>query len=920
MSRDRRHATDYLLGVSSPWPDAMRWKWSDNGRVVLWADGSTVAFREEVLAVLTRLSPLGLPPFGAVLVLIAMTRNTAPTGTLQLLCKTGGLFQQQRLDGQDPLARLLQGFERVRALPPELRVPLRAKERLAELVFDGFNARTIPSVTERVLALLRGGAEMEVDATVLDTLASDPTPEENLQHHLCSLLPGLERVDAERLGLRRSTGLEELPKPADVDLPPGERVRGLLKELEDDPELGGLARLTRELMAALTLPRAVSEPEELPQGGVSDLTNRGPLDRLLLSELAHDDLTLAVRVATGAALYWRRERPPQPLPRTRSLLLEAGIRSWGVPRVFATAVALAAAATVDRHTQLNCQRASQGRLLPVDLLSRAGLIAHLEALDPDAHPGAALSAFAQGIAASELETDAVLILGADVYADAEFLRLLAESNLSPLLVATVDRAGAFTLLARSERGMRVLREAKLDLQSLFSPPRPREKSLLQSGPQDRPAIFRVKPFPLRLSHQLDSKRVGRIEGVGILTLTRDRRLMLWDRKGCGARQLAAEAIRGKVLWCSPTPLAEKLYAIVGSLDGQLTVLEISPDSEEVNARPLPVASRRCVAVTVRSSTVFAISRQVVESFQLLSGDPCGGVRLAPGLRWYGDHFFVGRGGKWFTLAATATGAELLHFYTDSDTLPLGCRISRFINHPSGLYGLRDDGDLVEPASGGLKTIDHQFDPRTVTCVAASRRGEHLILRGRPRGTSYNILKRVCLTTGEVVNVQGDPVLLAERVWDYVTESTLRTRFRAVGSNPRTNELILVGSRRKFALRYDHATGLLILDPLDQDIPHDLLAFPFQRLPSEGKYGFRLNCATWSDGSKVFLDSRGLLHLQSGNRKIPEVTLVLRDGPLAGWCADGTLFGPKYFTGVEQDLVSILHVWNTAIQPFVRGLT
>jgi len=40
-------------------------------------------------------------------------------------------------------------------------------------------------------------------------------------------------------------------------------------------------------------PTRLGEREQLPIGGVADITNVS-LDRLLLSELAHDDLTLSV--------------------------------------------------------------------------------------------------------------------------------------------------------------------------------------------------------------------------------------------------------------------------------------------------------------------------------------------------------------------------------------------------------------------------------------------------------------------------------------------------------------------------------------------------------------------------------------------------------------------------------------------------
>ena len=138
------------------------------------------------------------------------------------------------------------------------------------------------------------------------------------------------------------TGLDQLLKAAKLELPVVDRARSLLAELDKDPEWRGLARLTRNLMAAVSLPQPVSDHDDLPLGGVSDITNRGQLDRLLLSELAQDDLMFTARMAVNELLYLRRETPPRPHAETRWLLLDSGLRLWGVPRIFATAVALAA--------------------------------------------------------------------------------------------------------------------------------------------------------------------------------------------------------------------------------------------------------------------------------------------------------------------------------------------------------------------------------------------------------------------------------------------------------------------------------------------------------------------------------------------------------------------------------------------------
>ncbi|MEJ1971136.1 MAG: hypothetical protein WDM96_00990 [Lacunisphaera sp.] len=54
------------------------WRWEEDGRVLVWSEGTTFAFREEVNAVIDRLAPRGLPPFAAVAVLLAACRGKFP--------------------------------------------------------------------------------------------------------------------------------------------------------------------------------------------------------------------------------------------------------------------------------------------------------------------------------------------------------------------------------------------------------------------------------------------------------------------------------------------------------------------------------------------------------------------------------------------------------------------------------------------------------------------------------------------------------------------------------------------------------------------------------------------------------------------------------------------------------------------------
>ena len=58
----------------------------------------------------------------------------------------------------------------------------------------------------------------------------------------------------------------------------------------------------------------------------------------------------------------------------------------------------------------------------------------------------------------------------------------------------------------------------------------------------------------------------------------------------------------------------------------------------------------------------------------------------------------------------------------------------------------------------------------------------------------------------------------------------------------------------------------------------------------------LKMARWPDGSRAFLDSRGMLHLKSADPSLPELSLVLSNEKLAGWSSDGWAYGPAKLIG------------------------
>ncbi|MGD9127067.1 MAG: hypothetical protein PVH19_06780, partial [Planctomycetia bacterium] len=701
------------------------WQWQDSGEVVTWADGKTIAFREELAAVLQYLAPQGLPPLGAVLLLLAATHDNWSESSDELGILSGILRGPNDSNSHiSLLSSVLGKLDKIRYLESDLRHTLAAKQNLADLVFSGLKDRTSHELAQAVVCRFEEGLGEEL--FVHETGGRQPNSAASaLVRDLRCLDAGLDRVDSQSLRLRLQTGLDEMPQPADIDLAPAQQVRALLAELIDDEEYRAIASLAKNLMAAVTLPRSVSDHEELPIGGVSDISNRGQLDRLLLSELVHDDLTLAIRVAVNEAMYLRHESPPRTPTRQRAVLLEAGIRSWGVPRFYATAVALALVATADSHSQIMTYCARGKSIEPVDLTTRAGLVKHLATLEPELHPGDALRAFLDTVADSEEATEPVLVITEDAFESSEFRKAVASQDINLLHVATVNRDGQFRLIEKTGRGHKMIREAQLSLDELLATPKRHGLGLLdRTWASDLPAILSVTPFPLLLSREVESTRMCEVEGRGVLAFPKDRRLLHWTQAGRGARQIADNLPGGSLQWSSRTPQNGIVRAVFGHATG-LHLLEIDLDHMQCNSQKLEI-DQRARAICSHNGVLFAVFHDRVQVFNVL-GEVIQTLALPTGVLWDRARFFRGNPFHcWHALSYDGKTACLERVLDES---AVKCSLLTLFERDGfgGPIGVTTKGDLYATATNTIRKT-HLGLSHNVQVAAISADGRRVALR------------------------------------------------------------------------------------------------------------------------------------------------------------------------------------------------
>lgn len=527
-------------------PEKYFWLWAEAGQVIEWRDGDTICYRDELMDILKKLSPEGFPSFGSILLIISACREKAGSPAAQEDITYGML---RVLDYYEKNSAILKGLKEemvsairflqyVSALPPELRngpnrtwllyiIFSRLNEKIPENeatgIIDHFNSGKFDQHIFKDVIPGRSAACFEEDMKWLNkALRVFPT--------------------AHELETAVRTGLKELPGAANLEVPqPAQET--LLEQLAKDPKTTGLAQLTSRLIAALNIPMHAHGSSDQLFGGVSDITNRGNFDRLLLSELAHDDLSLMARLANNEALYLRREELPSNPEKQRILLIDTTIKMWGLPRVFAVSAALACAHNNKTKARVLSFALAGNSYTEINLASKEGVLQSLEQLDAALHPGRGLTLLMDSPMVQD-EDEVFLITEEENSHYGLFQSMLASLKRPVNFLVTVNRSGQLQFYEFINGRRKLLSEARFDLQELLFPPKPVVKK--QPEPEKSkvlphaPAIMHRSPWPLCFPAskiRFDAQYFTEIKKGQVVCVTSDQRVLYWNDNKKGAREI-----------------------------------------------------------------------------------------------------------------------------------------------------------------------------------------------------------------------------------------------------------------------------------------------------------------------------------------------------------------------------------------------
>lgn len=347
---------------------------------------STVAYRLYVIEILQELQLQGWPPFGALLLVLYVTQD----GYKQLRTLIDDLKKN--------ISR-----EQIRELFSEAVFLLKKLEILDHKYKTGQNRVVLIQTlfTDNKTCLTsKKSQELYNRLSNIPHLLNESAHKIDLRYEtfrkdIISLavinrkFPTTESIEKAMQGI---TDIPELDDEVVQEETTVETDKDFIQELIEEPKTFQVGSLIKRIWSGLKIPMRHLSPGDQPIGGISDMTNKGDFNRMLLSEFANEDEVFMNRVANNEALFIQREIPPEENIFERIILIDTSLKNWGTPKVLAFASAIA----VIKHPKANseCKVFALGQnIIPIFLNKVDEVVEHLNHVSPVLEVSGALEKF-----------------------------------------------------------------------------------------------------------------------------------------------------------------------------------------------------------------------------------------------------------------------------------------------------------------------------------------------------------------------------------------------------------------------------------------------------------------------------------------------------------------------------------------------
>jgi hypothetical protein len=483
------NATDYFQSYENYF-----WLWEDETEVLAINGGSTIAYTEELIPILAAIAEKGLPSFGAIL-LAMIAINRTEENSLDFVYKILSALEFNEHLNTSYLKESFSFLNILQSLPEEYKIGKR-KQILLTTIFENAHNRINSSSSIGIINFLKDkkGRTRFQKLSILteNVFAKD--------------------IKVFQILLRKFTNIQsiidamgDLPEIEEVLLPQLETIstteknyKDFVEELMDNSQTFQIGALIKPIWAGFSVPIFNAHPSEQPLGGVSDLSNKGDFDKLLVSEFANDDLVFMSRLANNEALYLHREMPPITDKLQRIMLIDISLKTWGIPKILGHASSLA----ISKHPKSKSESKVflvGDTFLPMEYEKASTIIDGLQQVDLGLNAQKGIQAFLESNKQNK-QLEIFYITTPEGLKYPEIAKLLVENHTLFKYIITTNIEGNIHFYKNKNNAFKHLQTIKLPLEKLWKKPlKPFEQNRIPYVPQSNEVSPLLVPMPNKRS-------------------------------------------------------------------------------------------------------------------------------------------------------------------------------------------------------------------------------------------------------------------------------------------------------------------------------------------------------------------------------------------------------------------------------------
>jgi len=468
-------------------------------------NAGAIAYRPYIIEVLNILKEQGLPPFGALLLVLYAVQegHVNQDGIFYYLKRTNheGYGQETGKDIESAI-HFLEHLSQVESALKKGQ----NKINLLQTLFKDSHNQLSPVSSELIMKRFEKSPVIISQAAEKRELTQAVINRDikmlALLHHQ---FPTTESI------VNAVKGIAVIPELEDKvveEEPVIETGKEFVQELIEEPKTFQVGNLVKRIWSGFKIPMRHLSPGEQPIGGISDMTNKGDFNRMLLSEFAHEEEVFMNRVANNEALYIQREIPPEENIFERIILIDISLKNWGIPKVLAFASAIAVIKHPKAHSE--CRVFVLGEhCIPISLDTVEEVIRNQNVVSPVLDVSNALEKFFEEEHAGR-DLEVFFITSEENVQDHHMQKVIHENRDRLKFLVTTSADGELNFYKHHKGTRKHIQRIKLPLRELWAHPPKRNRIYGGDGSGAKTAV--PKNYPLLFPTPKDRIKTFLYEG------------------------------------------------------------------------------------------------------------------------------------------------------------------------------------------------------------------------------------------------------------------------------------------------------------------------------------------------------------------------------------------------------------------------